>query len=75
MTGSGILLAADFSFTNSITNFGAISGDLVGINVNGGGALSNGVGAFCVTRDQYVVSQDHMVSDPSVMSEVRTYHE
>jgi hypothetical protein len=38
-------------------------------------AYKNSLVNFCVTREQYVVSQDHMVSDPSVMSEVRTYHE
>jgi hypothetical protein len=30
---------------------------------------------FCVTAKQNVVSQDDVIGDPSIMSDVRAYHE
>jgi hypothetical protein len=42
---------------------------------NTSGADKDSVVNFCVTREQYVVSQGDVISDPSVMPEMRAYHE
>jgi outer membrane autotransporter protein len=49
-TGTDSWGIKSYSTPVNITNFGAISGDLVGINVNGGGTLNNEVGAFVTAK-------------------------